>query len=293
MRVEQPQGVGKTALGVARMRARESRRDDRLFEDPFAQAFVDAAPGAFPEEPQTAEARAALGPLAALGAAFFAHTVIRTRFYDDYLTAAAAAGARQVVLLAAGLDTRAFRLAWPTGTRVFELDLPGVLGFKEQVLAGCGAVAGCERITVPCDLRGDWRGALAGAGFAAHMLATWLAEGLMIYLTGGEAQRLLGGITALSSPGSELAFEHNPAGRDTLTTRAARLPGMRPYASLWQGGFAGAPGWLDGHGWRTEFHRFATLAAGYGRQVPEPARSGFLTAVRTSPWPQGGTASVA
>jgi methyltransferase (TIGR00027 family) len=137
-------GVAKTALGVARARARESRREDRLFGDPYAQAFVEAAPGVFPQEPATWQQRAALGPLAPLGAAFHAHAVIRTRFFDDYLAGAAGAGCRQVVLLAAGLDTRAFRLAWPAGVRLFEVDLPGVLAFKEPVLAACGAVPRCQ-----------------------------------------------------------------------------------------------------------------------------------------------------
>src|SRR5215470_17582653 len=95
-------GVEKTALGVAMVRARESRRDDRLFDDPYAQAFVDAAPGAFPEEPKTGEELAALGPRASLGAVCYVHAVIRTRFFDDYLTAATAAGCFQVILLAAG-----------------------------------------------------------------------------------------------------------------------------------------------------------------------------------------------
>jgi methyltransferase (TIGR00027 family) len=104
-------GVGKTALGVAMIRARESRRDDRLFDDPYSQGFVDAAPGAFPEEPKTGEELAALGPMASLGAVFYGHAVIRTRFFDEYLTAATATGCSQVVLLAAGLDTRALPAA--------------------------------------------------------------------------------------------------------------------------------------------------------------------------------------
>lgn len=280
MQAGPPQGVGKTALGVARVRARESQRDDRLFDDPLAQAFVDAAPGAFPPEPQTGEHLAALGPLAAVGAAFYAHAVIRTRFYDDFLTAAAAAGCRQVVLVAAGLDTRAFRLAWPPGTRLFELDLPGVLAFKEQVVGTSGASPRCERIIVPADLRGGWPEQLVAAGFGPARPATWLAEGLLIYLTADEARRLLGGVTRLSSPGSQLAFEHNPADRDALTARAARLPAMREYTSLWQGGLKEAPDWLAGHGWRTEFHQLAALGLAYGRRIPDSAHSGFLTAVR-------------
>jgi methyltransferase (TIGR00027 family) len=167
MQPSQPlRGVGKTALGVAVVRARESRREDRLFDDPYAQAFVAAAPGAFPDgRPETGGRRATPGPLASLGAAFYAHAVIRTRFFDDYLTTAATAGCGQVVLLAAGLDTRAFRLAWPAGTRLFELDPPDVLTFKESVPAACGAVPRCERVTVPADLREDWPRALASSGF--------------------------------------------------------------------------------------------------------------------------------
>jgi len=106
-----PAGVGLTALAMARVRAEESRRTDRLFDDPYAAAFVAAAPGALPED------RGASGDLAWMGAVFAFHGVIRTRFFDDCLLAACAAGCRQVVLLAAGLDTRAFRLSWPDGGR--------------------------------------------------------------------------------------------------------------------------------------------------------------------------------
>jgi methyltransferase (TIGR00027 family) len=275
-------GVAKTALGMARVRARESQRKDHLFDDPYAQAFVDAAPGAYPEDPQTGEQLAALGPLALLGAAFYSHAVIRTRFYDDYLTTAAAAGCRQVALLAAGLDTRAYRLAWPAGTRLFELDLPDVLTFKESVLTTCGAAPRCERITVPADLRADWPARLTAAGFDPTQPAAWLAEGLLIYLTPSEAEGMLTAVTGLSAPGTRLAFEHNPAGRDTLTAQAAQIPGMRTYTSLWKGGLADAPSWLTRHGWRPEFHGLAALSSSYGRPVPSSADSGFLTAVRIS-----------
>jgi methyltransferase (TIGR00027 family) len=279
--------VGKTALGVARVRARESQREDRLFDDPYAQAFVDAAPGAFPEEQAVRERPAAHGPLASLGAAFYAHAIIRTRFYDEYLTAATAAGSRQVVLLAAGLDTRAFRLAWPAGTRVFELDLPGVLAFKEAVLAARGAVPRCERVTVPADLREDWPARLAVAGFGPGRPVTWLAEGLIIYLTAGEAERMFSMVSDLSAPGGRLAFEHDPAGTDRLTTGARQIPAMRKYTSLWKGGLGDAPGWLAGHGWRPEFHRLAALGTSYGRPVPGPGGSGFLTAVRVVSFARG------
>ncbi len=136
-------GVGKTALGVAQIRAHESQRPDQLFDDPYAAAFVAAAPTAFPDTfPGRAEAAA--DPLAGVGAAFAVSAVLRTRFFDDYLRQASAAGCGQVVLLAAGLDTRAYRLPWPADTRLFELDLPAVLDFKERVLHHAAAVAGCE-----------------------------------------------------------------------------------------------------------------------------------------------------
>jgi methyltransferase (TIGR00027 family) len=277
-------GVGKTALGVAIVRARESQRDDRLFDDPYAQAFADAAPGAFPEVPQTGEQRAALGPLASVGAAFYAHAVIRTRFFDDYLAAAATAGGRQVVLLAAGLDTRAFRLAWPRRTTVFEIDLPGVLAFKDTVLSARGAVPRCERVVVPADLREDWTAALTGAGFDRARPAAWLAEGLLLYLTAGEASRLLTAVSELSAPGSQLAFEHDPEAPAALAGQARQMPALQPYASLWKGGLGGdAPRWLAGHGWQPQSHDLAAVAASYGRPVPGPARGGFLTAVRPSP----------
>src|SRR5260370_37820022 len=145
-------------------------------------AFLDAAPGAFPEEPETQEQLAPLVPMASLGAVFYAHAVIRTRFFDDYLSAATAARCRQVVLLAAGLDTRAFRLAWPKDTRVFEVDLPDVLAFKDTVLAARNAVPRCERTAVPADLRVDWTATLAEAGFARVSRPAWLAAGLPLYL---------------------------------------------------------------------------------------------------------------
>ena len=274
-------GVAKTALGAAVVRARETREQDRLFDDPYAQRFLDAAPGAFPEEPASAADRAALGPLAALGEVFYVHAVIRTRFYDDYLLTAAASGSRQAVLLAAGLDTRALRLPWPGGMRVFELDLPEVFGFKEAVLARCGTTAACERIVVPVDLRGQWTDELRAAGLDRAAPTAWLAEGLLIYLTADEAARLLTGIGGLSAPGSRLAFEHGDMASSALLAQARGLPAMGEYTSLWKGGLGqDAPGWLSRHGWRPTLHDHAEVAASYGRAVPASSGGGFVTAVR-------------
>ena len=277
-------GAGKTALGAAMVRAAESGRADRLFDDPYAQAFLDAAPGAFPRRPGAGEQPAGAGPIQAAGAAFYARAAVRTRFFDDYLSAAVAAGRRQVVLLAAGLDARAFRLAWPPGTRVFEVDVPGVLAFKDEVLAGCSAVPRCERVTVPADLRRDWAERLAEAGFGQTGPTAWLAEGVLLYLTAGEAGRLLSRVTALSAAGSRLGFEHSPAGAGELAARAGQLPALREYAPLWKGGLGdGAPGWLAAHGWQPEFRELAAVAGWYRREIADPGHGGFLTATRGMP----------
>jgi methyltransferase (TIGR00027 family) len=185
------------------------------------------------------------------------------------------------VLLAAGLDTRAFRLAWPEGTHLFEVDLPDVLAFKDTVLAARGAVARCERTTVPADLRADWTSALNAAGHDSGRPTAWLVEGLLIYLTADEAGRLLADVTRLSAPGSRLSFEHNPMVAASLADEAGQSPTMRQYTRLWKGGLgAGTPRWLTDQGWQPEPHDLSALAASYQRPAPGRAHGGFLTAVR-------------
>lgn len=270
-------GVGKTALGAAYVRAQESGRRDRLFDDPYAQAFVDAAPGWFPATRGEAE-RAAPGM--ALGAAFGWHAIIRTRFYDDYLTAACHAGCRQVVLLAAGLDTRAFRLEWPPGTSLFEVDLPDVIDFKERVLADQSARPRCQRTVIATDLREEWPQNLTAAGFDPRSATAWLVEGLLIYLTADEATRLLTDITDLSWPDSQLAFEHGSIADSAVLGKAQTMPAMREYTTLWKGGLGNdAPAWLAGHGWQVRTHVAAGLADSYQRPAPTDSSGGFVTAV--------------
>jgi methyltransferase (TIGR00027 family) len=266
---------------MAVVRTRESLRQDRLFHDPYAQVFVDAAPGAFPEEPTSANDFAALGPLASLGETFYFHAVVRTRFFDDYLLTATAARCQQVVLLAAGLDSRAFRLPWPDAVRVFELDLPEVLAFKEAVLVGCDAVPNCERTVVPVDLREHWAAELVVAGFDRTAPTAWLAEGLLLYLTADEAAGLLTEVGGLSAPDSQLSFEHGTKADTALLTQARAMPTMDGYTSLWNGGLGeDAPGWLRQRGWQPQLHNRAELAASYGRPVPASSSGAFLTAAR-------------
>ncbi|MGH3846171.1 MAG: class I SAM-dependent methyltransferase [Pseudonocardiaceae bacterium] len=272
--------LGKTAIGVAALRAVESRRPDRLFDDFYARAFVEAGRALVPDLADAGQDDHR--PLTGLGALFYAHVVVRTRFYDDYLLAATASGCSQVVLLAAGLDTRAFRLCWPNPVRLFELDLPAVLDFKQRVLANQGATPSCARVAVPADLREDWSGELLAAGFQRAAPTAWLAEGLLVYLSYDEATRMLTTVNSLSASGSHLSFEHSSRDdRAGLLARARAMPEASQLTSLWKGGLGEhAPQWLADHGWRSEIHSRRTLAARYGRPSDDPPSGGYLTAQR-------------
>ncbi len=270
-------GVGATALGAAEMRAEEAVRPDRLFDDPYAAAFVAAAPPLFPEMASISDDPA----IAALKAAFSAGIVIRTRFYDDYLSTACSAGCRQVVILAAGLDTRAFRLHWPTDVRLFEVDLPVVLEFKEAVLAQQRAEPRCVRITVGADLREDWPVPLIDAGFASNARTAWLAEGLLPYLSTDDAARLLSLIGELSPEGSQLSFEYDEFADDATLTQALAKPAMQEVTSMWKGGLKENPAdWLRRHQWKVSTRNRSTLAKEYRRPTPDSSTAGFLTATR-------------
>lgn len=264
--------VSKTALAVARVRAHESEAGNALFDDPYAAAFL-AASG----EPLRPRQR--VGPLAA---ALKFQTVIRTRFYDDQLLQS---GCDQVVLLAAGLDTRAYRLPWPAGTRLYELDLPPVLEFKHRVLATESADPRCDRTAVPADLLSTtWADRLVDAGFDPDRPTAWLVEGLLVYLTADEAAALLRTVGELSAPASRLALERGRSGQTVLDD-----PSLAHITSLWKGGLgAGTAEWLDDHCWSTEAHPLDTVAAHYGRPTANPSGTGFITAVRT-PGRHGGS----
>jgi methyltransferase (TIGR00027 family) len=256
--------VSRTAVGVARLRAMETRRPDRLFEDPYAEAFAPGGPEAV--------SRAA-------SSVFRLHIVIRTRFYDDYLLAACASGCRQVVLLAAGLDTRAFRLNWPPDVRLFELDLPELLAYKEKVLEAQSATPRGSRTVVDADLREDWPARLTAAGFQPDVPTAWLIEGLLVYLTPEDAANVLTEVTSLSAPGSQVSCEHRDADSQHTPGRLAlRSPDLARLTAMWKGGVP-TRDWLAENGWEVQTYDGTTLAESYHREVDAPVGN-FLIATR-------------
>jgi len=268
-------GVPKTALGVARIRAGETRRPDALFQDPYAAAFVAAMPDAYADDVTRSDAAREVGARIAV------QVVIRTRFYDDYLLAATADGIRQVVLLASGLDTRAFRLPWPDGTRLFEVDLPEMLAFKEGVLGNAGATPACSRTASVADLTGDWPPTLTQAGFDPTQPTAWLIEGLLVYLTSDDAARLLDAVGELSAPGSRLSSEQGRGAKQLAEIAAVRsATGGSEAVALWQGGIEDLPSWLETRNWSVEQHDLGDLARAYGRPVTGETSSGFVIARR-------------
>ena len=263
-------GVGITALGTAGMRAMEGHHPEPLIRDPYGAAFVRAAagqlPGAIPVTPAEAAADPDF-PWPGLGH----YVAVRSRFFDDFLAATAGAGLRQVVILAAGLDTRAFRLDWLPGTTVYEVDAPMVLAFKDSVLAGQGAVTRCERRTVTADLRADWPAALREAGFDPAAPTAWLAEGLFPYLPDEAADFLLGHVHKLSAPGSRFTADHMPGGTSAIGGSLAREVESRAsdeLTTIWIADQRHDPAsWLLIHGWTADVSRACWVAGAYGRPM--------------------------
>src|SRR6202790_3206412 len=211
-------GVGATATMVAAARAVATKSGDPLIDDPFAEPLVKAVG-------VDSFARLAAGELnpadvdddAVLGVQRMTDRMaVRTRYFDELFDEAAKEGIRQVVILASGLDSRAYRLPWPAGTTVFEIDQPQVIEFKSATLADLGAIATADRRVVAIDLRHDWPAALLHAGFHAERPTAWIAEGLLNYLPPDAQDRLLDHITVLSTAGSRLATESIPKDRKSV-----------------------------------------------------------------------------
>jgi methyltransferase (TIGR00027 family) len=210
--------VGVTATMVAAARAMATRADRPLINDPFAEPLVKAVGVDLLSRLASGELDAAElndvhdGATGSAGAMsrMADNMAVRTKFFDEFFLAATQAGIKQAVILASGLDARAYRLAWPAGTVVYEVDQPQVIEFKTRSLADLGAAPTAERRVVAVDLRDDWPAALRAAGFDPAQPSAWSAEGLLGYLPPEAQDRLLDTITELSAPGSRIATESAP-----------------------------------------------------------------------------------
>jgi methyltransferase (TIGR00027 family) len=198
--------VGATATMAAAARAIATRADRSLIDDPFAEPLVRAVGIDLLTRLATGE----VAPDDLVGRVAIDGAKVRTKFYDEFFLDATNAGIAQVVILASGLDSRAYRLPWPTGTVVYEVDQPQVIEFKTRTLAGLGAAPTADRRAAAVDLRDDWPAALRTAGFDPARPTAWSAEGLLGYLPPEAQDRLLDTITELSAPGSRVATESRP-----------------------------------------------------------------------------------
>ncbi|MBJ7341121.1 class I SAM-dependent methyltransferase [Mycolicibacterium sp.] len=273
--------VGATATAVAASRATASQGPDALLDDPWAEplvravgldAFVKVVDGELDAEDDPLLNRQALNEQIA----------VRTRFFDDFFTTASGSGVHQAVILASGLDTRAYRLPWHEGTVVFEIDQPDVIEFKTRTLADLGAEPTATRRTVAIDLREDWPSALKAAGFDPSAPTAWSAEGLLVYLPPEAQDRLFDHITELSAPGSRVATEHmDMSGLPSdwaakLTERTRRYGTTIDLADLFYTGERnGAADYLANHGWDTDIRTTAEAYAANGFELPDDELAGF------------------
>jgi methyltransferase (TIGR00027 family) len=268
--------VGATALGVAAARAVETAGPNPLIRDDFAQTLVSSAGPAWARlaDPELAwldddpdgQRAHRLG---------IDYQAVRTHFFDEYFGNAVSAGIRQVVILAAGLDSRAYRLKWPQGAAVYEIDQPKVLGYKTGILESHGAVPTARRRPVPVDLRDDWPAALAAAGFDRTQPTAWLAEGLLPYLPSDAQDRLFEMFTSLSAPGSQVAIEAFGMNSRSNSQRWLR---MRERLGLdvnvqaltyHEPDRSDAAQWLTDHGWQVNVVNNRDEMARLGRPVPD------------------------
>jgi methyltransferase (TIGR00027 family) len=286
------ESVGATALSVAAARAVATAAADPLIQDEFAYLLVSSAGQPW--------ARLASPGLEWIGddehgrrshLLACEYQAVRTHFFDTYFADAVTTGIRQVVILAAGLDSRAYRLDWPAGTTVYEIDQPQVVEYKTATLASAGAAPRATRRTVPIDLREDWPAALAGAAFDRTQPTAWLAEGLLPYLPAEAQDRLFEMLTQLSAPGSQVAVEAFSLGTGDperrRAARRARFERMRERLGLHinvetltyqESDRADAAEWLTAHGWQVSAVSNADEMARLGRPIPaDLAEEAFTT----------------
>ncbi|MGZ4509949.1 MAG: class I SAM-dependent methyltransferase [Mycobacterium sp.] len=281
--------VGYTALLVAGWRALHALSPQPLVRDDYAKVFIAASQdpylAATLANPGTSEDEMAFPRLYG----------VQTRFFDDFFVAAGAAGIRQAVIVAAGLDSRAYRLEWPQGTTVFEVDLPKVLEFKARVLNEHGAAPKARRVEVAADLRTDWSRALEAAGFDPEGPSAWSVEGVLPYLTDEAQNTLFTRISGLSAPGSRIAIgalgsrlDHEQLEALETAHPGVNMSGDVDFSALTYEPQTDPAERLAAHGWAVEpVRNTLDLQAGYGMTPPAVdvkidrfMRSQYITATR-------------
>jgi methyltransferase (TIGR00027 family) len=297
--------VGATAVMVALARAAETASADPLIRDQFAEPLVSTPELAGVREQVAAWWASEPDDGSEDEAPDFTvdsnhminYQAVRTHFFDAYFAGAVAAGIRQVVIVAAGLDSRAYRLDWPAGTTVYEIDLPKVLEYKAETLASHGATPIADRRPVPVDLRHDWPQALRDAGFDTSRPTAWLAEGLLPFLPASAQEALFASIDALSGAGSRVAVENFGVDQEKRREAEEKWQELRakreardqdtsfnPF-DLWfeDEGRPDCAGWFVSRGWTTSTvsARDEGLRLGRAPQSEErPFTNSFVTAVK-------------
>jgi methyltransferase (TIGR00027 family) len=262
---------------VAAARALASREPDPLLDDRFAEPLVRAVGHPFFTRMVDGEIPFGTEDVPFTLQERREQIAVRTRFFDDFFLTATSAGIRQAVILAAGLDARAYRLPWPAGAVVFEVDQPEVMAFKSATLTQLGAEPTAERRAVGIDLRDDWPTALRDNFFDTTAPTAWIAEGLLPYLPPEAQDRLLDNITALSAGGSWLATENiidmSPFSdaRARALRSAWRKHGLNIDVAdlVWDGPRRQAAEHLSSTGWRVTRHTTEQLYAVNGFALPE------------------------
>jgi methyltransferase (TIGR00027 family) len=271
--------VGATATMVAAARAMATTADDALINDPFAEPLVRAVGVDFFTRLVTGELRPEDldSDSESVGMQRMTDNMaVRTKFFDEFFLSATEGGIRQAVILASGLDSRAYRLTWPAGTTVYEIDQPDVIEFKTRTLAELGAEPTAKRRTVAMDLRYDWPSALIEEGFDPNQPTAWSAEGLLGYLPPDAQDRLLDTVTELSAPGSRMAVESVPNIDPTDHEKA--IERMKAASDRWRdhgfdldfaelvylGDRNEAATYLGDHGWQLSRHSVKELFAANG-----------------------------
>ncbi|MDT5165588.1 MAG: hypothetical protein QOC88_2482 [Mycobacterium sp.] len=270
--------VGATATMVATSRAMASRGPEPLLDDPYAEPLVRAVGLAPFVRVLDGDVSLETDPLLNRKTRT-EQMAVRTRFFDDFFTAAAASGIRQSVILASGLDTRGYRLPWGNGVVVYEIDQPAVIEFKTRTLADLGAAPTAELRTVAIDLREDWPAALRARGFDVSQPTAWSAEGLLPYLPADAQDRLFDNIAALSAPGSRLATEHVPDPNAFTDERLQQISDRWRSAGFdlnaadlfYPGERSVVVDYLTENGWQVDAHPARELYARNGFEFPDEA----------------------